>query len=422
MKTTDIEDLRRQIQQDRDQAQEILQRAEGDLTGEDATQFDQLIQRAQANSDRLAGHHRRTDAIAAVDSVMGQPTASPEAPQPVSQRTMRGTQLLTRSDSISGWAADNGLVDPGPEQPSFDRYLRGIVTGDWHGAEHERALAEGTQSAGGYLVPAPLASFVIDIARNATRVIQAGATTVPMTAQTLRVPRLIGEGSPAWRNENAQITAADMTFDSVLFTAKSLDRLVILSRELFDDSDPSAMGVIANAFGKQIAVELDRAALRGSGSAPEPLGVLNTSGTTTTTHGANGAGITNYDFLLDAVNAVRSNNFEPNAHIVAPRTVTSLRKLKDSQNRYLEPPADSLPLLPTQQVPINLTVGTSSDASEVYTAQWDQLAIGIRTEFVLEFLRERYADYGQYAFVGHLRADVQLFQPSAFAVDTGIRS
>ncbi|WP_236725538.1 phage major capsid protein, partial [Mycobacterium avium] len=44
--------------------------------------------------------------------------------------------------------------------------------------------------------------------------------------------------------------------------------------------------------------------------------------------------ITNYDFLLDAVNAVRANNFEPNAHIVAPRAVNSLRKLKDSQNRY----------------------------------------------------------------------------------------
>ena len=122
------------------------------------------------------------------------------------------------------------------------------------------------------------------------------------------------------------------------------------------------------------------------------------------------------------MNAVRANNFEPNAHIVAPRTVTSLRKLKDSQGRYLQAPEGNLPLLTTKQVPINLTVGTSSDASEVYTAQWDQLAIGVRTEFALEFLRERYADFGQYAFIGHLRADVQVFQPTAFAVDLGIRS
>lgn len=81
-----------------------------------------------------------------------------------------------------------------------------------------------------------------------------------------------------------------------------------------------------------------------------------------------------------------------------------------------------MPLLATNQIPVNLTVGTSSDASEAYTAQWDQLAIGIRTEFVLEFLRERYADFGQYGFIAHLRPNVQLLQPAAFAVDTGIRS
>jgi hypothetical protein len=47
--------------------------------------------------------------------------------------------------------------------------------------------------------------------------------------------------------------------------------------------------------------------------------VLNTSGVTVTTHGANGANIANYDWLLDAQGVVLGNNYEPNAHIVAPR-------------------------------------------------------------------------------------------------------
>lgn len=418
---TSIDDLRREIARDRDAANEILTRAEGDLSGPDADEFDRLINRARANKDRLDGCQRRADAVASFEAITSA-APDPAAPAPAAghhhDAGPRGARLLTRADSVAQWTGQSP-----EEQPSFDKYIRGLVTNDWHGADQERALAEGTQSAGGYLVPAPLASFVIDIARNKTRVIQAGAVTIPMEAQTLRVPRLINEGAPAWRNENAQIPEQDMQFDSVLFTAKSLDRLVIISRELFEDSNPSAMGVIANSFGRQIAVGLDYAALRGSGVAPVPTGVLNTTGVTTTIHGANGSAISamSYDFLLQAVNTVRANNFEPNAHIVAPRTVTSLRTLKDSQNRYLQPPADSLPLLPTNQVPINLTVGTSSDASEVYTAQWDQLGIGIRTEFILEFLRERYADYGQYAFIGHLRADIQLLQPAAFTVDVGIR-
>jgi HK97 family phage major capsid protein len=268
-----------------------------------------------------------------------------------------------------------------------------------------------------------LAAQVIDLARNATRVIQAGALTVPMTSSTLKMARLTGEGSPAWRNEAAVISEQDLTFDAVTFTARSLARLVILSRELFADADPAVDGIIATSFAQQIAIELDRAALRGSGTAPEPRGILNTSGVTTTTHGGAGSAITNYDWFLDAAGVVRAGNYEPTAHIVAPRTQTSLSKLKEATtNAYLAPPAGLLPILTTKQIPANLTVGASTDCSEVYTGQWDQLAIGMREDFTLEFLRERYADTGQVAFIAHLRADVQLLQPAAFVVDTGVRA
>jgi HK97 family phage major capsid protein len=273
------------------------------------------------------------------------------------------------------------------------------------------------------LVPTPIANQVIDLARNATRVIQAGAVTIPMTSNTLKLPRLTNESSPAWRNENAAVTPQDLTFDTVTFTARSLARLIILSRELFQDSDPSVSDVIARSFALQIALEFDRVALRGSGTPPEPRGVLNTSGITTTTHGANGANLTNYDFLLDAAGAVRAANWEPTAHIVAPRTLTNLGRLKETSTlAYLAPPSALLPILPTSQVPIALTVGTSTDCSELYTGQWNMLGIGVRQSFEIEYLRERYADTGQYAFVAHLRADVQVLQPLAFAVDTGVRT
>src|SRR5207249_1195740 len=132
----------------------------------------------------------------------------------------------------------------------------------------------------------------------------------------------------------------------------------------------------------------------------------------------------NYDFWLDAVGTVRNNNFEPNAQVQAPRSATSLSKLKDTTNAYLAPPAAlaGIPRLNTKTVPIALTVGTSTDCSELYTGQWDQCMLGVRTDFQLLFLRERYiADNLQYAFLAFLRADVQVAQPSAFNVDTGVR-
>jgi HK97 family phage major capsid protein len=334
--------------------------------------------------------------------------------------------VLTREQSVYDWMAARGAFDVAEVPLSFDRYLRGIATGHWDGATHERALAEATIGAGGALVPAPLSARVIDLARNATRVFQAGAVTVPMTAQTLALARLTGEGTPAWKSEGASITAADMTFDRVTFTARTLVRLVQLSVELFEDADPSSEGVIARSFAGQMAVELDRVALLGTGTAPEPRGVLNQSGVTLTAHGANGTGITTttaYDWHLDAAGAVRAANFTPTAHVQAPRTSTSLSKLREATtSAYLAPPPGLLPMLTTKSIPINVTTGTSTDTSYVFTGQWDQLLVGIRTDFTLRFLGERYlADTLSYAFLAYLRADVQLAQPAAFVVDTGVR-
>ena len=175
-----------------------------------------------------------------------------------------------------------------------------------------------------------------------------------------------------------------------------------------------------------MAVELDRVALLGTGTAPEPRGVLNQSGVTLTAHGANGTTITTttaYDWHLDAIGAVRAAGFDPNAHIQAPRTSTSLSKLREATtSAYLAPPPNLLPMLTTKSVPINVTVGTSVDASYVFTADWSNLLVGLRTPFRLRFLGERYlADTLSYAFLAYLRADVQVAQPTAFVVDTGVR-
>ena len=120
----------------------------------------------------------------------------------------------------------------------------------------------------------------------------------------------------------------DSTFDAVMFTARSLDRVVIMAWELFEDSDPSASDVIAElrrtvGLGARIGLRCAAPELHRNRAACSTLpGIVSTS------HGANGTAISNFDWWLDAVGAVRANNFEPNAHIQAPRTSTSLSKLR----------------------------------------------------------------------------------------------
>jgi HK97 family phage major capsid protein len=410
-----LDRLRDKRIQARTAADEILTRAADesrDLTADEWAEHARLVAEEREAADALDAY--RDEQLAELRAAAArQPAPPPPARGPV----------LTREQSVESWAQTRGLITDADKPLSFDKFLRGIATGNWEGAAEERALSEGTLTAGGHLVPTPLSARVIDLARNATRVFQADARTVPMTAQTLKLARLTSEGTPAWKAENAAITDADMTFDSVTFTARTLVRLIKLSVELFEDSDPSAEDIIARSFASQLALELDRVALLGSGTAPEPRGVLNMTGVTLTDHGANGSNIASYDWFIDAKGSVLAANFEPNAHIVAPRTVTSLGKLKDTTNQYLAAPPGTLPLLATKQIPVNVTVGTSTDTSYIFTADWSQLMVGIRTEFNLQFLRERFlADNLQYAFLAYLRADVQLAQPAAFVVDRGVRA
>jgi HK97 family phage major capsid protein len=398
--------------------------------GQDAVLNRAAEENRDLTPDELAEHGRHVaaerEAADAADAERDRQLAEVRAAatrRPVGQAIPR-EPVLSREQSVYDWLHARGRFDQADEPLSFDRYLRGMATGQWEGADHERALAEATVGAGGALVPAPLSARVIDLARNKTVVMRAGAQTVPMTSNTLALARLTSEGTPAWKSENAAITAADMVFDRVTFTARTLVRTILLSVELFEDADPSSEDVIANSFAGQMAVELDRVALLGSGTPPEPRGVLNQSGITSTAHGANGTAITNFDWWLDAIGAVRAAGFEPNAHIQAPRSSTSLSKLKEATtNAYMAPPAGLLPMYTTKSVPITVTVGTSTDTSYIFTADWSNLLIGIRTDFNLRFLGERYlADNLQYAFLAYLRAAVQLAQPTAFVADTGVRA
>ncbi|MFZ3558362.1 MULTISPECIES: phage major capsid protein [unclassified Streptomyces] len=334
--------------------------------------------------------------------------------------------MLTREQSFTEWVDRHEPVRDEERQVRLGALLRTWVTGRRDGLNDAevRAMSEGTATAGGHLVPTPTAASLIDKARNTARVMQAGATVVPMSAQTLKVPRLTGASAPAWRNENAAVAEGDLTLDSVTLTARSMAFLVKMSRELVEDSDPNIVSVVERDLAAQVALEWDRVALRGSGTAPEPRGVRNQTGVTLTSHGANGDTIANlkYDMLIDAQAVARSLNYEPTAVIDAPRTEQGLSKLKDTTGQYVQPPAGLLPRLATNQIPTNLTVGTSTDCSEVYTGQWDQLYFGLRTGPMFIQLVERYADVGQVALMVWMRGDIALAHGEAFVVDLGVRA
>jgi HK97 family phage major capsid protein len=331
-------------------------------------------------------------------------------------------RVLTREQRMTDYVAARGLVRDGEEHLSLQKYLRGMVYGDWQGADAERrALAEGTLASGGAMVPAPLSARIIDRARNEPRVLQAGAVTVPMDSATLDLARVAGDPDAAWHSENVAITPSDATLERVTLRARTLAGIVQLSRELIEDASGVDDEVI-RIFGQVFALKLDTAALYGTGTAPEPRGVKNTTGVTTISMGANGATPTSYDPLIDAVGTLADNNHEATGIIHAPRTARTLAKLKDSTGQPLgiPPYVADVPRYTTNQVPTNLTQGTSTTASDIFTADWRELLIGVRTGFEVQVLRERYADSRTIGLLAWFRGDVLAARPKAFVVTTGV--
>jgi HK97 family phage major capsid protein len=337
---------------------------------------------------------------------------------------------LKPEQRVTSWLAERGLAGPsgghlGGGQLSLGKMVRGAITGEWREAEAERrALSESVVADGGYLLGPELAGTVIDRMRNAMRVVQAGATTCPMQTSELFMARLATGSTVAWHSEGDAISSSDMGFERITFQAKTLPIIVKISMELFEDLSEEANTTIEHEIAMALSLELDRVALRGSGLDPEPTGILYQDNVTITELGTGDGAAPTWDDLVDGVATVRDYNAEPNAMIFSSRSAKGLDKLKDSTGRYLAPPPGiaQIARLTSNQVPNDLTVGSSSDCSEIYIGDWSNVLLGIRTDmrFQIRVLNERFIDAGQYGLLAYLRADVQLAHPTAFNVLTGV--
>jgi HK97 family phage major capsid protein len=158
----------------------------------------------------------------------------------------RSEAFLGREQRMLSWLHERGELsrrDAGYEPREFDlgRVVQAMLTGrrDRLTDTEERVLSIGTDAQGGYLLPAPLAAQVIDLARNQARVLEAGASTVPMSSDKLSVPRIVADPTAAWKAENAAVTESDFTFDRVTLDAQTVHVKIRMSRER---SSPAASG------------------------------------------------------------------------------------------------------------------------------------------------------------------------------------
>ena len=127
----------------------------------------------------------------------------------------------------------------------------------------------------------------IDVLRNESSVMQAGATLLRGIQGNVVIPKKTAGASAGWiATEGSAAAESEFTAGSVTMSPKVIGAFTDVTRLLLQQSSLDVENLIRDDLTKSIATAIDLGALAGSGSSGQPTGIANTSGINTTTFAA----------------------------------------------------------------------------------------------------------------------------------------
>ena len=132
-------------------------------------------------------------------------------------------------------------------------------------------LREGTDGAGGFLVPDEFEKKIVEALKEKNVLRQ--LATVTSTKRLMKITKAIGDGHAVWVPEEGLIPAVSDHFDQITLGAYKLATMVRVSDELLEDSAFDIEDFIVKAFGERLADAEEEAFLFGDGMG-KPLGLV----------------------------------------------------------------------------------------------------------------------------------------------------
>lgn len=352
------------------------------------------------------------------------------------QGEQRGVQFMAKNQPLGHMVRAMYRIKSGKATDADRAFYQQAVT---------KALAEGTPSAGGVLVPLEYMPDVLGLLRALAVVRRAAPVFRNFARQVNQLS--VSSGSVAYYTpENAQGQISELTFgETPLLTRHNLMGLVPVSNILLDDA-AEAERIVREDMAEVMALAEDFNFLRGTGTGGAPLGLRNKVGVT-----------------LDPI-APTANGFQPSLfdlrrirarframNVRNPRPVwffnsavlTYLETLADTIGRpLLETPIleinddqltgviDGIPFFASNQIPINLTQGTSSNATDLLLVDMNTVVVGTANELEIDVSTEAtYWDGTQWVstyqnnqslFRGWLSHDIAAIRPASIIVQRGV--
>jgi len=238
----------------------------------------------------------------------------------------------------------NGFV-PAAEEDS-EKELRSFLKGESRSFTakltdtERRALSKGTATAGGNTVPTSFYGQLQEHLIETATLINGGATQfITDSGEAFEVPVTTSHGAAAAVAEGGTIAGTDPAFAKRTLSAFKFAQLIVLSRELVDDSGVDLQGYIARAVGWNLGNAFGQKLIVGAGTT-EPLGIA-ASTTLGATGGTGVVGVPTVDNLIDLqYSVIAPYRNRPSAKwLIKDSTAATLRKIKDTTGQYIWQPA-----------------------------------------------------------------------------------
>lgn len=182
-----------------------------------------------------------------------------------------------------------------------------------------------TSPAGGThgLLPEELGTLITQPVRQMSVALNI-ATVVTTSTNEYRIPIVESDAGAAWIAEGDEIIPSDAGFDEIVVRPQKVAGLSIISRELAEDSSPSAQAEVGQGLAQSIANQVD-AAFFANTTANGPSGLLSVAGVQTVDTGGT---IANTDPFAEALSLTETVGAQVTSFAAHPTTVLALSKIK----------------------------------------------------------------------------------------------
>lgn len=251
-----------------------------------------------------------------------------------------------------------------------------------------RALVEGTDTEGGYLVPEELRTEVFRILPD-MGVMRRIARVFPMSTDTLQLNSLTARPVAYWTAEYASKSTTSAEFGQVTLNANDLVCLLPVSEQLIADANINVVQFIIELFAEAIALEEDHAFFVGTGTG-QPKGI-----TQETITGIDAGGLMTFDTLIQLIYSVPQRvRMSPRAAFVGGyKAIKNLQTLKDNNGAYVWREGGTVMGDPTKRLPTTVHgypfyEQNDIDEDTVLFGDWSYYAIGDRQNLAVRTTTE----------------------------------